>query len=496
MNTPNNNYDTAFFGHPRGLSTLFFTEMWERFSYYGMRALLILFMTAQVSTGGLGFDRTKAGAIYGMYVALAYMLAVPGGWLADRFIGQRKAVLYGGICIMLGNFMMAVPGLTTFYLGLAFSAVGTGLLKPNVSTLVGGLYTPEDKRRDAGFSIYYMGINLGATIAPLVSGYLGQEVSWHWGFLSAGIGMTLGLLQYLWGSKFLGTTGLAPTGQSDEKQQASDRQTLRLGAVALFGIPALLAVGQALGWWALDATRVSDGFGVLLLLIVVAVFASLFFGDWTSAERKRIAVIFVLFLAASLFWSLFEQAGSTLNLFAEEKTKNEIFGIGFPSSWFQFVNPGWLILLSPVFGWLWLKLGDKEPSIPGKFVLGLVLVGAGFLVLVGGAKAAANGEKASPWWLTITYLLHTAGELCLSPVGLSAMTKLAPARVVGLMMGVWFLATSVGNYIAGRLAGVYENMPLPDTFLTVGLVGITFGIALALFLKPLQRMINSSPSAK
>ncbi len=475
------NLDTSFFGHPRGLATLFFTEMWERFSYYGMRALLLLYM---VSPTGLAFDKGKGAAVYGMVVSLVYLMSIPGGWLADRFLGQRKAVLYGGIAIAVGNFCLAAPSVEMFYVGLGIISLGTGLLKPNVSTLVGGLYATGDPRRDAGFSIYYMGINIGAGISPLIVGYIGQFVEWRLAFAAVGIGMSLGVVQYLADSKHLGDAGLHPAPWSSHAEAQAHKRYLWVGLAVLILLPVLLYSGV------LSITQLADALGVLLLLITGAVFAAVYFGPWSAVERKRILVIFALFLVAALFWSSFEQAGSTLNLFADDKTQNTLFGFDFPSSWFQSLNSIFLIAMAPMFGWLWLKLGPKEPSVPAKFVLGLVFVGAGFLTLVGGAVLAKNGVKVTPLWLVLTYFLHTIGELCLSPVGLSAMTKLAPAQVVGLIMGVWFLATSVGNYIGGRLAGLYETMPLDTLFGAVGTFAIGAGIVLALFIKPLRTMMG------
>jgi POT family proton-dependent oligopeptide transporter len=484
-------YDRAFFGHPRGLSTLFFTEMWERFSYYGMRALLILFMTASIADGGLGFNTAVAGAIYGLYTSMVYMTTLPGGWIADRVIGQRRAVLYGGMLIASGHFSMAFPSLPTFYLGLFLIVIGTGLLKGNISVLVGQLYAPGDRRRDAGFSIYYMGINLGAFIAPLVCGYLGQWVNWHLGFATAGIGMVLGLVQYLAGGKYLGDAGLnpAPATSPEDAARLKSRATLwgALAAAAIVG----LAISAYTGLLPLTAKQIADGAGYMLLVIVLAFFAWLFLGgDWTAEERKRLYVIGVFFLAAALFWSLFEQAGSTLNLFADRDTRTSVFGWSFPSSWFQSMNSLFVWSFAPVFAWLWIRLGRREPSTPVKFALGLILVGAGFAVLIMAAQLAQRGVQVSPMWLTVTYLLHTFGELCLSPVGLSAMTKLAPARIAGLMMGVWFLATSVGNFIAGRLAGFYEAMPLPDLFMAIGNFGMIAGLLLLPFVRPIKKLMG------
>ena len=486
-------HDRAFFGHPRGLSTLFFTEMWERFSYYGMRALLILFMTAPVATGGLAFDTATAGAIYGLYTSMVYMSTLPGGWLADRVIGQRRAVLYGGIIIAAGHFSMAFPSLATFYLGLFLIVVGTGLLKGNVSVIVGQLYGPGDTRRDAGFSIFYMGINLGAFIAPLICGYLGQRVNWHAGFAAAGFGMVIGVIQYVLGGRYLGEAGMQPApAASPAAAEAARRHAVVWSAVGIVAT-AVIGVGAYTGALPVTANQIADAAGYMLLALCVVFFGWLFFGgDWTAGERKRLYAIGVFFLAAGVFWSLFEQAGSTLNLFADRDTRTTMVGWSFPSSWFQSMNSLFVWSFAPVFAWLWIALGRRgqEPSTPVKFALGLLLVGAGFAVLVVAARLASSGVQVSPMWLTVVYLLHTFGELCLSPVGLSAMTKLAPARIAGLMMGVWFLATSVGNFIAGRLAGFYESMPLPALFTNIALFGIVPGLILLPLARPIKRLMG------
>jgi POT family proton-dependent oligopeptide transporter len=480
--------DTAFFGHPRGLSTLFFTEMWERFSYYGMRAILILFMTADPAAGGLGFNVAVAGAIYGLYTSMVYMTSLPGGWIADRLIGQRRAVLYGGMLIACGHFSMAIPSVATFYIGLTIIVIGTGLLKPNISVLVGQLYKQGDRRRDAGFSIYYMGINTGAFLSPLVCGYLGQRVNWHMGFAAAGIGMVLGVVQYVLGGRHLGTAGLHPAPAKSTEEDASNWRRAKIfiggGGVALVAFVVLLYAGVL----PITPTQIANAAGYLLLVTTVVFFAWLFFAaDWTPSERKRLYVIGVFFLAAALFWSEFEQAGSTLNLFADRSTRTSFLGANFPSSWFQSANALFIIMFAPIFAWLWIALGSREPSSPIKFSFGLMGVGLGFLLLVPAAQAAGTpGTLVSPMWLTVTYLLHTWGELCLSPVGLSSMTKLAPARVAGLMMGVWFLGASVGNFFGGRLASFYESFPLPNLFAVVAAFGIVFGLLMLAFSKTIK----------
>ena len=498
--------DTRFYGPPRGLKTLFFTEMWERFSYYGMRALLILFMTTSAATGGLGFDTAKAGAIYGTYVSLVYITSLPGGWLADRFLGQRRATLYGGVLIMLGHISLAVPSLTTFYLGLGLVVLGTGLLKPNISTMVGELYGPDDERRDAGFSLYYMGINTGAFIAPLVCGWFAQseqfrrmlgsvgiapENAWHWGFGMAAVGMFFGLLQYLSGWKHLGSAGMYPAPAESPEAAEANRRLLRR-SIAATALTVALVTGLALaGIITITAQGVSNVLGVVLVLTSVLFFLWMFTaGKWTSEERKRLVVVLVLFVAAMIFWSVFEQAGSTLNLFAQRSTRTEVAGFAFPPSWLQSVAPFLLVVLAPVFAWLWFKLGRHDPSSPAKFTIGLVCVSLSFAILVIPGQAAAQGMRVSPLWLVATYFLHTCGELCLSPVGLSAMTKLAPARIVGLTMGVWFVALSAGNYLGGRVAGLYETFSLPQLFGAVAAFAALAALVLALLIKPIRRMLE------
>jgi len=496
--------DTAFFGHPRGLSTLFFTEMWERFAYYGMRAILVLFMTASVANGGLGFDVGRAGAVYGIYVALVYMMSLPGGWVADRILGLRRSVFYGGVLIMLGQLSLAVPGARLFYLGLALIILGTGLLKPNVSAIVGELYGKEDVRRDAGFSIFYMGINLGAFISPLIVGWLAQNAafkdvltgmginpatSWNWGFGVGALGMFCGLIQYRLGWKHFGDAGIHPSvpAQSDEGRAA--RRQLGAGVLAIVAFAGGVAMLVQRG--IVGVETVTSAFSWVYLLVVLAFFAWLFMaGNWTKEERKRLIVIVVLFAGAAVFWSAFEQAATSLNLFAAQNTRTSIFGWTYPSSWFQSVNALMIILLAPVFAWFWVWLGKRDPSSPTKFAFGLLFVGLGFLVMVGAAQASANGTLVSPMWLVMTYLLHTIGELSLSPVGLSSMTKLAPDRVKGMMMGVWFLAASVGNLIAGGVLRFYASFTLPQVFGAVAAFAVIASLVMFSLVGPIRRMME------
>jgi POT family proton-dependent oligopeptide transporter len=487
-----NQYSRSFFGHPRGLATLFFTELWERFTYYGMRALLILFMTASLDQGGLGFDVLKAGAIYGLYTSMVYMTALPGGWIADRFIGQRRAVLVGGSLIALGNFTLVIHSTPTFFIGLLLIIMGTGLLKPNISSMVGSLYTEKDNRRDAGFSIFYMGINLGAMIAPFITGYLGQRIDWHLGFGAAGLGMVIGLIQYTLGGKYLGEAGLHPNRLTEPAAIAKQKKNIYTGLAIAVGVISLFYLAQTTGIIDLSLQTIIRIIGVGIICLPVIFFTLILVkGGWGPVERKRIAVVAILFLFTALFWAAFEQAGSTLNLFADRYTDHSIFGFNFPSSWFQSVGSIFIVILAPVFAWLWVKLGKHEPSSPAKFSLGLLFAGLGFLLLVPASKIAlSQGIHVSPTWLIGVYLCHTIGELSLSPVGLSMVTKLAPQRIVGQMMGIWFLTNSIGNFMGGQVAGLFESLPLPSLFGSVVATTFFAALILAIFIKPIRKLMG------
>jgi POT family proton-dependent oligopeptide transporter len=495
--------DTAFFGHPRGLSTLFFTEMWERFAFYGMRAILILFMTASIANGGLGWENAKAGPILGMYAALVYLMSLPGGWVADKLLGMRKAVLIGGILIMCGQLCLAIPGAALFFPGLAFIIFGTGMLKPNVSVIVGELYSEKDIRRDAGFSIFYMGINLGATLAPIIVGWLAQgagfkeilvgwgfrpETSWNWGFGIGALGMALGTIQFVLGWKHLGEAGARPSVAPESPEGKKVRRQFWMGLAGLAAAAGLIAFLMLNG--TLPADTFANAFKWVFAMVVALFFIGLFtLGEWTREERKRLIVIVVLFVGAAIFWSAFEQAASTLNLFAQKNTANTVFGWTYPASWLQSVNAVMIIVFAPVFAWIWMRLGTHNPSSPAKFAVGLLFVGLGFAVMIGAAQATAGGQLVSPMWLVMTYLLHTIGELCLSPVGLSSMTRLAPDRVKGMMMGVWFLATSVGNLIAGTVAGLYDSFTLTQLFGAVTAFAVLASLIMFALVKPIREML-------
>jgi POT family proton-dependent oligopeptide transporter len=465
---------SGLFGHPRGLLTLFMTELWERFSYYGMRAILLLYMVSPVAAGGLGLDTVKAASIYGAYTGSVYFATIPGGWIADRLLGLRRAVLVGGVFIALGHYCLFGAGSPElFFAGLGLIVLGTGLLKANVSSIVGQLYGEGDTRRDAGFSIFYMGINTGALISPLICGWLAQKVGWHWGFGAAAFGMTLGLVQYALSWRQLGGAGEL----QDPPKNAGALWAMVLG-VTVAAVAFLAYAWPWRDWVILGAT--------------VALFVWLLkTGGTTPIETKRIGAIIVLFVFATLFWVGFEQAGSSLTLFADQNTRNTVFGYEFPSSWYQSAEPVFVVTLAPVFAWLWMRLGKREPSSPAKFAWALLLLGIGFLfVAVATWLALGTGVKVSPLWLIGLYLFHALGELSLSPVGLSTVTKLAPARIVGLMMGVWFLALSLGNFIGGHVAGLFGSMPLPQLFGTVFLVTALAAGALFLLVKPIQALMG------
>lgn len=486
----------GFFGHPPGLSTLFFTEMWERFSYYGGRAMLILYMTAAVTgvNPGLGLSVEEAGALYALYTAVVYMTNLPGGWIADKFIGARNAVFYGGILIAVGNLLLASPfGLPGFYSGLAVIAIGTGLLKPNVSTMVGALYAQGDARRDSAFSIFYMGINLGAFLAPLIAGWFGQKIDWQVGFLVVAIGMVLGLIQYKLGSKHLGTAGQLEITNTPQEQK-SQRKSLTTGLLVLVASIGALFLLNVTGIVELTILKVSNLVGLLLLVIPIVYFGFLFArGGFNDGEKKRIVAIIIFYLAAALFWSAFEQAGSTLSLFADRHTNNSILGYEFPSTWWQSINALYIIALSGVFAWFWLFLNKRkiEPSTPMKFAIGLLCAGLGFLLLVPAANyIQSTGNQVGIQWLLTVYMIHTIGELFLSPVGLSAMTKLAPARIVGQMMGIWFLGAATGNFIGGRVGGMFESFPLNKIFLAVFLTSLAAALVMFLLVPWMKRLMG------
>ncbi|MBL9135338.1 MAG: peptide MFS transporter [Verrucomicrobiales bacterium] len=482
--------ETGSTRHPAGLYTLFFTEMWERLSYYGMRALLVLFMVDQVRNGGLGLTDPVATAIYGLYTAGVYLAALPGGWLADRLLGAQRAIAYGGILIAAGHFSLGIPRTETFFLGLVLVVLGTGLLKPNISTLVGQLYPEGGARRDAGFTLFYMGINLGAALGPLVCSTLGEKLNWHYGFTAAGVGMVLGLIQFKLTRHHLGAIGMRPQFPASDVRRDSILAWAGIGAVA---VTVILAISGVL---VIDPVKLARNTTVVIVSIAVAFFAWAFLGaGLTGLEKRRLTVIAILFVASAMFWSGFEQAGSSLNLFAERHTQRVLAGFEVPAGWFQSLNAAFIILLAPAAAALWIRLNQRgrNPSLTIKVSWGLLLLAAGFLVLAIGAKAAIQTGPVWPTWLIATYLLHTFGELFLSPVGLSSVTKLAPPRLVGQMMGIWFLATSLGNLIAGQFAAEVSGdntQAMPWRFFQVVLTAGGTGLILMLFTRPIRRLME------
>lgn len=434
-------------GHPKGLTILFFTEMWERFSYYGMRVLLMLYMTTSFAKGGMGFEVKKAAAIYGAYTGSVWLMSLPGGWFADNVLGVRNTVYLGGIIIALGHYCMAYPSIPTFYIGLVLIVFGTGLLKPNVSAIVGSLYSTNDTRRDAGFSIFYVGINIGAFIAPLITSYLSEKVNWHYGFGAAGVGMTLGLIQYRLGYKYLPNTSAPGTQQDSGK-------LLKAG----IGILLFALIGSAIAYLYFFGPSYIQNNRMYIMMGAFALFVMWMFAFYLKPEEKKpVAAIVILFFFSVVFYTCFEQAGSSFNLFARDYTNRFIGGWEFPAGWFQSVNTGTVVILAPVFAYIWVKMGDKQPSTPMKFAIALLFVGLGAGVIALASSLIGVSGKVGVFWLIAVYVLHEVGEICLYPTAMSTTTKLAPERLSGLMMGTILLSISFGSFIGGELAGDYKS---------------------------------------
>jgi POT family proton-dependent oligopeptide transporter len=472
-------------GHPRGLATLFFTEMWERFTYYGMRALLVLFMTAAIMDGGMGLDDRTANAIYGLYISGTYLLSLFGGWIADRLIGQQRAVFWGGVLIMLGNGCLAAGNVKLFFVGLLIIVLGVGLLKPNISAIVAQLYPEGGSRRDAGFSIFYMGINVGATLGSALVPWIAQEFGWSAGFATPALFMIIGLVQFQMTKHYLGERGVVPLG----------KETTWWPVIGFLVVVAITAVMMLSGSLRVDALSVSKTLNWVLIAVAAGYFAYLlFFAGLELDERKRVIAIIALFAACAMFWAGFEQAGASFNLFAERHTDRHLLSWVVPAGTFQSINPAFIIIFAPVFAAVWVNLGRRnlDPSAPAKFAIGLILMGLGFLVMFLAARYVVQGEMVAPTWLILTYLLHTFGELCLSPVGLSSMTKLAPARFVGQVMGLWFLATAIGNNLAGQFAGEIDpnNLPgMPGAFMYLFWWGFIAGVVLLILTPFIRKMM-------
>jgi proton-dependent oligopeptide transporter, POT family len=479
--------DRELFGQPRGLFTLFFTEMWERFTYYGMRAMLILFMVDAVSHGGLGIDDRTASSIYGLYLACGYLVSLLGGYIADRLIGQQRAVLAGGVLIMIGNATLISGVAEIFFLGLLINVFGIGLLKPNISAIVAQLYPEGGSRRDAGFSIFYMGINTGSFLGSLLVPLVAAQYGWHWGFSLPAVGMLLGLVQFLKTRRYLGNCGVALAPDA--------RRASWLPILLLVGAMLVIAALAIAGVISLDANAIATAASWLIGLLAAAYFTYLiFFAGLTREERNRAYVLIALFIGCAIFFAGYEQMGASFNLFAQRYTDRHLFGWEIPAGVLQAVNPILVIAFAPIFAGVWLALGkrNRDLSAPAKFATGLIFLGLGFLVMCFAANLVLAGHKVLMTWLVATYLLHTWGELCLSPVGLSSMTKLVPTRFVGQVLGVWFMATALGTNLAGQLSGNYDasNLEsLPALFLKIFWWGAIGGGVMLLLTPMLKRLM-------
>jgi POT family proton-dependent oligopeptide transporter len=468
--------------HPRGLSTLFLTEMGERFSYYGIRAILILFLVAPDRQGGLGIDDRTAAAVLGLYLAGTYVFSLFGGWVADRLTGARRAVISGGAIIALGNLLLVFDSRRVFFLGLLCNVIGVGLLKPNISVLVATLYPEGGARRDAGFSIFYMGINSGSFLGALLIPWVAAGAGWHWGFVCTALGMLAALAWFL--KSPIGVSSI-PAGRVSWPRIATWSSMLLSGVVL-----------ASTGTIPFDASAVAAVTSWLIAALALGYFGYLIgFAGTNDTERRRLYVMIALFCASALFWAGVEQMSTTFSLFASRYTDRHFFGLEIPAGMFLSANPIFVILLSPVFAAVWLTLGrrGRDWSPPAKFAVGLALMGCGFLPMYFASRHVMRGEEVSAAWLIFTYLLHACGELCVSPVGLSSMSRLAPARHIGQVMGIWFLAVALGNNLAGQLSGLYDAndlVSLPSLYGKLFWGGVICSGVLALLTPKLQRLME------
>ncbi len=498
------NNTTTSNGHPRGLYTLFFTEMWERFSYYGMRALLVLYLTNEAMQGGFHLERANALEIYALFTGLVYLTPILGGLLADKVLGQRKAIYIGGLLMALGQFALAasvsygqaeVNESREFMLnlGLGLLIMGNGFFKPNISTIVGALYESNDPRKDSAFTIFYMGINLGAFLSPLICGTLGEKVGWQYGFASAGVGMLLGIVWFFTQAKTLDNAGFPP-GRSEDRMRLSIRDYIDVVLYVVLNV--LLVIGFLVGWDKIQESTQSLVINIITVVAIVGLAYTIITGTKGKTEWSKVSVIFILCFFNIFFWSGFEQAGGTFNLFAAENTDRMLFGWEIPASYFQSINAIAIFAFAPVFSVLWLRLSriGKNPNTPVKFALGLILLGLGFVVMSLAFSASEGGNLVSPFWLVSVYLLHTFGELCLSPIGLSMVTKLSPQKIVSVMMGLWFASTALANYLAGVLENLlHVYLPEMQLFnflvLSSGLAGVLL-LIISPFLKKMMHDIS------
>ena len=478
--------DRTFFGHPKGLQTLFATEFWERFSFYGMRGLLVLFLTDTAAHHGLGLSSAAGNSFYGIYNSLVYLMALPGGWVADRVWGARRSVLWGGVIIALGHYVMAIPATFTSFLGLGMIVLGTGLLKPNISAQVGGLYHEHDRRRDAGFTVFYMAINSGAFLAPLVAGWVGQHINYHLGFGVAALGMTFAVIWYVVQGKHLGTVGLRPPKPISPPEL---KRAMLIGAAIVGVVLLIVLVWMAITVWSVAAF--ADGLAAPIIAVPFVYFGYMFArGDLSSGERPKLLAFVTFFIGATVFWMIYDQSGSQLNLFAKDKTDLSVFGWQMPSVWLQSANPFYIIVFAPIFAWMWQRLGDRAPRTSVKFAIALIVIGCSFFVMSIAGKDATPTHRVSIVFLVITYLLQTIGELCLSPVGLSVTTQLSPARYTGQMLGLWFLATATGNALNVYVTKLSNTMSDFSYYLTLGCVAAAIGVLAWLTSPIINRMMG------
>tara|TARA_B100000809_G_scaffold112538_1_gene111082 strand:+ start:2222 stop:3742 length:1521 start_codon:yes stop_codon:yes gene_type:complete len=485
--------DKGFLGHPIGLRTLFLTEMWERMSYYGMRALLVLYMTGVVTNfnPGLGWTQMESQAIYGIYVGMVYFMVVPGGWIADNILGHQKAVLYGAMIIALGHFTLAIPIQQTFFLGLIFVVLGTGLLKGNISTIVGKLYKEDDGRRESGYTIFYMAINIGSTLGFLVCSYLGEKIGWHWGFGAAGIGMSFGVLQFIYSKKLLGVAGINPNPMEDRR-----RAKLVLGTKISLGVMFVVIASGLLGFYSIEPRGFAENFSYFLTVVAGLYFLYLFFfAGLTSAEKRNLILLALLFVGAAAFWSGFDQSASSLSIFARDYTDLSVSGYIIPIGWLQFANPIFVVIFAPIFAGIWTHLGriNLNPALPIKFAFGLMLMAVSFVIMLFAVELAMETAPVGMRWLILTYLLQTWGELTLSPIGLAAFSRYSPKKYIGQMFGLWFLASAIGGVLAGLLGGDALDAGL-ESISPVFNFMIKYYLAIALILIVLSRFVKKPAS--
>ncbi|MCT8343015.1 MULTISPECIES: peptide MFS transporter [Photorhabdus] len=503
----NNTKTRTFFGHPYPLSSLFFTEMWERFSYYGIRPLLILFMAATIYDGGMGIPREQAAAIVGIFAGSVYLTALPGGWLADNWLGQRQAVWYGSIIIALGHLSIALSAFLShhlFFIGLLLIVLGTGLFKTCITVMVGTLYKKDDPRRDGGFSLFYMGINLGSFISPLITGLLIQDYGWHWGFGIGGLGMLIALLIF----RFYAVPLMRRYDKEGGLDSNWDRPTVKrknvgkwvfTAIIAMIAIIALLILGII----PFNPVAVASTMVYIISSCVTLYFVYLFlFAGLSGSDRSRLLVCFILLVSAAFFWSAFEQKPTSFNLFANDYTNRLVMGFEIPTVWFQSINALFIVLLAPVFSWLWpvLAKSNINPSSISKFIIGILFGAGGFgLMILAAQNVLATGETVSPFWLVASILLLTLGELCLSPIGLATMTLLAPSRMRGQVMGLWFCASALGNLAAGLIGGhvrADQLDNLPDLFSRVSLALVICAVVLMVLIVPIRRLLNNADKSE